>query len=424
MAATTANTDNDSATEKRFSSNFFARVTKTFPTVGIISDKAAFIYNNVKESNRLLKNGLETAENKINTYHHLLEKVDDFGVRQLQKVEDIAQSKPINAIKNSAVLSQAKSILSNKIITPTRSVLSNQLDHAITLSEQTVDKYVEKEVVEDNNNNNNAPIPSKAIRAQQLTIRVSKHLKNKALNAIKNSSLKIRTEQQIEQFKVHSVDLIKYYRDNIVEKRNVLVGKAKESAANQVTKARERASQVIKAVEHKYSEAKAATQEKIDNTKKRVRDRASLAYENITENHYFASFTRTMFPYASLAYSYIPNFRYRSDIEGYIQTSLISAQLYLNCNHSTTTEEQLETPRSEQEVPVKEIPKHEEPVIEQPTHVNHTANEIHGDNYDELERIVNAAIGNREEEEEGEAEKEEEQEEEQEEEEEEEEEEF
>jgi len=231
----------------KFSSLFLQRVTKSFPTISVFSDKAKNIYNSVKEFNPVLKNGLETAESKIDekvsTYHDVLVKVDSFGVRQLDKVEELVQSKPLENLKavnkekvlscvnnviSERIVAPATNVISQRIVTPASTIISDKINQALTITERTVDNYVAVEKSETETKNEELRA---ATRVKNITSKVSKHVKNRVLTNLQHATIRLRPTEKVEELKAHTVDLIKYFNENIATQPKNLISTIKKKSA-------------------------------------------------------------------------------------------------------------------------------------------------------------------------------------------------
>eukprot|EP01102_Stenamoeba_stenopodia_P006749 TRINITY_DN1880_c0_g1_i1.p1 TRINITY_DN1880_c0_g1~~TRINITY_DN1880_c0_g1_i1.p1 ORF type:complete len:421 (+),score=126.05 TRINITY_DN1880_c0_g1_i1:244-1506(+) len=228
----------------KFSSVFLQRVTKSFPTISVFSDKAKNIYNSVKELNPVIKTSLETAESKldekVSVYRDVLVKVDSFGVRQLDKVEELAQHNPLDSLKavnkeqvfstvntviSEKIVAPTTTIISQRIVTPASSLISNKINQALTVTERTVNNYVHEEPTQSESELN------ASVRVKNLTTKVSKHVKNRVLTNLQNANLRLRPQQKVEELKAHSVDLIKYFNENIAtQSKSFVVTVQKKSA--------------------------------------------------------------------------------------------------------------------------------------------------------------------------------------------------
>jgi hypothetical protein len=287
----------------RFS--FFSRVSKTFPVVTTLSGRAAEIYNNVKNLNPTLKSSLNSAEStldgKLRAYEDLLVKVDAFGTRQFDKVEELAQTHSLEALKPSS-LSQ---IFADKLVAPASTVLSQKIDKALTFTERAVNSYVPNSSddaipEEKNTTENTAAAPVTRVKA--LATRVSSHVKNTVAANLQNSAnIRVRSAQQVEQLKTHSVDLIKYFNEQIAVQPTKLVHKLQEESGKKLEKGLEVYSTVTDAVKRETNQVK-----------KRLsvaRNQAQATVSRlISENLSAISVSQKLQPYLLYVDNFLPSF--------------------------------------------------------------------------------------------------------------------
>lgn len=296
----------------KFSSVFLQRVTKSFPTISLFSDKAKNIYNSVKELNPTLKNGLETAENKldekVSVYHDVLVKVDTFGVRQLDKVEELVQSKPLETLKsvnkekvltcvNEKIVAPASNAISQRIVTPASSMISEKINKALTITERTVDNYVSLERSEDEAKNQELRA---ATRVKNITSKVSKHVKNRVLTNLQHATIRLRPQEKVEELKAHSVDLIKYFNENIASQPKNFVATVQKKSAEKK-----------EAIVTNSRKALDSAKTKATDVKKQVTARISKEYLAISQlvfaNSHVIRLSERLSPYLLYASAFIPS---------------------------------------------------------------------------------------------------------------------
>jgi len=239
--------------EKPTDSQFLNRFV-SYPSVSSIYKTAVSYYNNAKDSSSIVKMGLETVENNVqSTYQYISPKiinseiakkygpaVDDFGCRQLDKIEKQVEStkQVVSTIKTKAsdIAETSKQVIEDKIhlleskIVPVdsylkESVIAMPINVALDVTEKVCDRYLpetpepEKKKVDEKTKeqtNNAGPI----IR----TTTLSKRLQKRAFSKLHD--LRLRSNEKLKSM-THVVDLIQYATENLdagVKKTNKIIG--------------------------------------------------------------------------------------------------------------------------------------------------------------------------------------------------------
>lgn len=303
-ATTTATVAPIPVSPSRFT--FFSRVTKSFPAINTLSGRATEFYNSVKNLSPTIKTGLDTVESTLDkqlaAHEDILVKVDAFGTRQFEKVEELVHSHPLETLKPSA-LTQT---LTDRVVAPASSALSQKLDVALAYTERKVDAIVGPEPAAEYAATTDAATtvqPTHSERLKTITSRVSNHVKSTVVTSLNNNTIRIRSAQQVKQLKANSVDLIKYFHEQIaVVSPSSVKAKLQEESGRQLERgltAYNTASNVVKQGADRASARVAAARERANATMSRL----------VSQNLKAVSLSEKLQPYLLYANTLIPSVR-------------------------------------------------------------------------------------------------------------------
>lgn len=227
----------------------------SYPAVTTLLESAKGYYSSAKGSSDLVKKSCETFESTLEGSLHwiqprvepvlesnlakpLLSTVDDFGCRQLDRIENISKvyqnsrqliEARVTDIKTSTIAyaEAGKQTLETKVVPNVDSYLKDSLiagplNLAITVTERVADRILPQEQQEEKSKNENQDQSAGNEQNQQVALstsgpiyragKLSKRISNQTLTKLRNLSL--RTPDRVQAM-TYCVDLIQYAADHL-----------------------------------------------------------------------------------------------------------------------------------------------------------------------------------------------------------------